>query len=77
MIATDGVAVVFESTHAYPGELVIASRRMSDPTFDVWLEVGHYASSILVNVVIHFNSDVGYVILESSFPNCLVDRPRV
>lgn len=55
-------------SHAYPEEVFIVSGRLYDQAFDLWLEVGHYASRPPGEVHGPFKTDVGCVVLEISFP---------
>lgn len=55
-------------THDYPEEVFIVSGRLYDHAFDVWLESGHYASRPLGEKHGPFQTDIGCVVLEISFP---------
>ncbi len=57
------------NSHAYPEEVFIASGRLYDAAFDLWLETGHYASRPPGEVHGPFKTDVGCLVLEVSFPN--------
>ncbi|NJL89469.1 MAG: hypothetical protein HC916_06430 [Coleofasciculaceae cyanobacterium SM2_1_6] len=54
--------------HDYPEEVFIVSGRLYDHAFDVWLESGHYASRPPGEKHGPFQTDVGCVVLEISFP---------
>ena len=56
-------------THVYPEEVFIVSGRLYDRAFDQWLEAGHYASRPPGELHGPFQTDVGCVVLEVSFPN--------
>ena len=56
-------------THEYPEEVFIVSGRLHDAAFDIWLESGHYASRPPGEIHGPFNTDIGCVVLEVSFPN--------
>ncbi|MCK9608740.1 MAG: cupin domain-containing protein [Methylomonas sp.] len=56
-------------SHPYPEEVFIVSGRLYDHAFDVWLETGHYASRPPGELHGPFNTDVGCVVLEISFPH--------
>ncbi len=56
-------------SHTYPEEVYIASGRIYDAAFDMWLETGHYASRPPGEVHGPFKSEDGCVVLEVSFPN--------
>jgi hypothetical protein len=56
-------------SHTYPEEVFIVSGRLYDKAFDLWLETGHYASRPPGEVHGPFQTDVGCVVLELSFPN--------
>ena len=55
-------------SHDYPEEIFIVSGRLYDQAFDLWLEAGHYASRPPGEVHGPFNTEVGCVVLEVSFP---------
>jgi hypothetical protein len=55
-------------SHAYPEEVFIISGRLYDHAFGLWLEAGHYASRQPGEVHGPFTTDIGYVVLELSFP---------
>lgn len=59
-------------THPYPEEVFIVSGRLYDQAFALWLEAGHYASRPPGERHGPFNTDVGCVVLEVSFPNRVV-----
>jgi len=56
-------------THCYPEEVFIVSGRLFDKAFNLWLEAGHYASRPPGELHGPFQTDVGCVVLEVSFPN--------
>lgn len=56
-------------THPYPEEVFIVSGRLYDKAFDLWLETGHYASRPPGEIHGPFQTDVGCVVLEISFPD--------
>lgn len=56
-------------THAYPEEVFIVSGRLYDRAFGRWLETGDYASRPPGELHGPFETDVGCVVLEISFPN--------
>jgi len=60
-------------THPHPEEVFIVRDRLYDQTFDLWLDAGHYASRPPGEVHGPFKTDVGCVVLEVSFPNCIGD----
>lgn len=62
--------------HAYPEEVFIASGRLYDEAFGLWLETGHYASRPAGERHGPFRTDVGCVVLEVSFPNRAVAPDR-
>lgn len=55
--------------HPYPEEVFIASGRLFDKAFGLWLEPGHYASRPPGEAHGPFRTDAGCVVLETSFPN--------
>lgn len=55
-------------THDYPEEVFIVSGRLYDHAFDVWLESGDYASRPPGEKHGPFQTDIGCVVLEISFP---------
>jgi hypothetical protein len=55
-------------SHDYPEEVFIVSGRLYDHAFDLWLEAGHYASRPAGEVHGPFETDVGCLVLELSFP---------
>lgn len=55
-------------THDYPEEVFIVSGRLYDQAFGLWLETGHYASRLPGERHGPFQTDVGCVVLELSFP---------
>jgi hypothetical protein len=59
-------------SHAYPEEVFIVSGRLYDQAFDRWLETGEYASRPPGERHGPFQTDVGRVVLEVSFPNRVV-----
>ncbi len=59
--------------HPYPEEVFIVSGRLYDKAFDMWLEAGHYASRPPGEIHGPFNTDIGCVVLEVSFPNRVAD----
>lgn len=74
-------------SHMYPEEIFVVSGRLYDKAFGLWLEAGHYASRPPGEVHGPFQTDVGCVVLELSFPNrtavgdsagpgAAADRPR-
>lgn len=56
-------------SHAYPEEIFIVSGRLYDHAFDLWLETGHYGSRPPGEIHGPFQTDVGCVVLEISFPD--------
>lgn len=60
-------------SHPYPEEVFIVSGRLYDKAFDMWLEAGHYASRPPGEIHGPFNTDIGCVVLEVSFPNRVAD----
>jgi len=54
-------------SHAYP-EVLIVSGRLYDAAFDQWLEAGSYASRPPFEKHGPFKTDIGFVVLEISFP---------
>lgn len=58
--------------HSYPEEVFIVSGRLYDQAFGQWLEAGHYASRPPGELHGPFETDVGCVVLEVSFPNRVV-----
>jgi len=56
-------------SHAYPEEVFIVSGRLYDQAFGMWLETGYYASRPPGEIHGPFNTGVGCVVLELSFPN--------
>ncbi len=56
-------------SHEYPEEVLIDSGNLYDQAFGLWLETGHYASRPPGEIHGPFNTDVGCVVLELSFPN--------
>lgn len=56
-------------SHSYPEEVFVVSGRLYDQSFDLWLEVGHYASRPPGELHGPFRTDAGCVVLEISFPN--------
>ena len=56
-------------SHSYPEEVFVVSGRLYDQAFGMWLETGHYASRPPGEVHGPFQTDVGCVVLELSFPN--------
>ncbi len=54
--------------HPYPEEVFIVSGRLYDQAFGVWLEAGHYASRPPGEDHGPFQTDVGCLVLELSFP---------
>jgi hypothetical protein len=56
-------------SHAYPEEVFIVSGRLYDQAFDMWLESGHYTSRPPGETHGPFETDIGCVVLEVSFPN--------
>lgn len=61
-------------THVYPEEVFIVSGRLYDRAFDQWLEAGYYASRPPGELHGPFQTDVGCVVLEVSFPNRVAGR---
>jgi hypothetical protein len=59
-------------SHAYPEEIFIVSGRLYDQAFDRWLETGHYASRPPGEIHGPFQTDIGCVVLEISFPDRVV-----
>lgn len=55
-------------SHQYPEEIFIVSGRLYDQAFDIWLEMGHYASRPPGQIHGPFRTDAGCVVLEISFP---------
>lgn len=55
--------------HPYPEEVFIVSGRLYDKAFDLWLDAGHYASLPPGKLHGPFETDLGCVVLEGSFPN--------
>ena len=55
-------------SHDYPEEVFVVSGRLYDHAFDLWLEAGHYTSRPAGEVHGPFETDVGCVVLELSFP---------
>lgn len=66
-------AVFGGKTHPYPEEVFIVSGRLYDQAFDLWLDVGHYASRPPGEFHGPFKTDVGCIVLEVSFPNRMGD----
>ena len=58
-------------SHTYPEEIFIVSGRLYDQAFDLWLEAGHYASRPPGELHGPFQTDIGCVVLEISFPDRL------
>ncbi len=58
-----------EKAHDYPEEVFIVSGRLYDRAFGQWLETGHYASRPPGELHGPFQTDVGCIVLEVSFPN--------
>jgi hypothetical protein len=56
-------------SHNYPEEIFIVSGRLYDHAFNKWLETGHYASRPPGEIHGPFQTDIGCVVLEVSFPN--------
>jgi len=56
-------------SHEYPEEIFIISGRLYDQAFDMWLEMGHYASRPPGEIHGPFKTEEGCVVLEISFPN--------
>lgn len=56
------------NSHDYPEEVFIVNGRLYDQAFDLWLETGHYASRPPGEIHGPFQTDVGCVVLELSFP---------
>ena len=56
-------------SHAYPEEIFVVSGRLYDEAFDMWLEMGHYASRPPGEKHGPFKTEEGCVVLEVSFPN--------
>jgi ChrR-like protein with cupin domain len=54
--------------HDYPEEVFIVSGRLYDHAFGLWLETGHYASRPAGELHGPFETEVGCVVLELSFP---------
>jgi hypothetical protein len=63
--------------HAYPEEIFIVSGRLYDEAFGLWLEPGYYASRLPGELYGPFRTDVGYVVLEISFPNRTDEAPTM
>ncbi|MEW5974856.1 MAG: hypothetical protein AB1898_03505 [Acidobacteriota bacterium] len=61
-------------THPYPEEVFIVSGRLYDKAFSMWLETGHYASRPAGELHGPFQTDVGCVVLELSFPSRVEGR---
>lgn len=59
--------------HRYPEEVFIVSGRLYDHAFEQWLEAGDYASRPPGEVHGPFQTDVGCVVLEVSFPDRIDD----
>lgn len=55
-------------SHPYPEEILIVSGRLFDRSFNMWLETGHYASRPPGELHGPFQTDIGCVVLEISFP---------
>jgi hypothetical protein len=55
--------------HTYPEEIFVVSGRLYDQAFDLWLETGHYVSRPPGEAHGPFQTDVGCVVLDLSFPN--------
>jgi ChrR Cupin-like domain len=55
--------------HSYPEEIFIVSGRLYDAAFDLWLEDGHYASRPPGEIHGPFQTDIGCVVMEISFPH--------
>lgn len=55
--------------HDYPEEIFIVSGRIYDQAFDLWLETGDYASRPPGEIHGPFQTDMGCIVLEISFPN--------
>ena len=64
-------------THPYPEEVFIVSGRLYDKAFDLWLETGHYASRPSGELHGPFETDVGCVVLEMSFPSRINDSNAI
>lgn len=58
-----------DKSHPYPEEIFIVSGRLYDHAFDLWLESGHYASRPPGELHGPFETDIGCVVLEISFPS--------
>jgi len=56
-------------SHEYPEEIFIVSGRLYDQAFDMWLEMGHYASRPPGEIHGPFKTEEGCIVLEVSFPN--------
>lgn len=56
-------------SHNYPEEVFIVSGSLYDQAFDMWLEIGHYASRPPGEIHGPFKTTTGCVVLEISFPN--------
>ena len=56
-------------SHEYPEEIFIVSGRLYDFAFDMWLEMGHYASRPPGEIHGPFKTEEGCIVLEVSFPN--------
>jgi ChrR Cupin-like domain len=56
-------------SHNYPEEILIVSGRLFDRSFNMWLETGHYASRPPGELHGPFQTDIGCVVLEISFPD--------
>jgi ChrR Cupin-like domain len=56
-------------SHNYPEEVFIVSGSLYDRAFDMWLEIGHYASRPPGETHGPFKTNTGCVVLEISFPN--------
>jgi len=60
--------------HAYPEEIYVASGRLYDEAFDMWLEPGHYASRPPGEVHGPFRAEGDVLIYENSFPSQSIDK---
>jgi quercetin dioxygenase-like cupin family protein len=56
-------------SHPYPEEIMIIEGRLFDSAFNKWLEAGDYASRPPGEIHGPFNTDIGCVVLEMSYPS--------
>jgi len=56
-------------SHDYPEEIIIIEGQLYDAAFDIWLNIGDYASRPPGEVHGPFKTETGCVVLEMSYPS--------